>query len=129
MRFIWCCISLARQVSSSLTLSLWLWGNSRIPFYSPNLDMYDIYYSIYSPIILCILVEQRFGSQERDNSLKRVSSLPPISYPREESQMPVSRSSNNVTRRWNSSSGPDYRCNLTEGLNAIKWILSVFPWY
>ncbi|KAJ8623859.1 hypothetical protein MRB53_032389 [Persea americana] len=60
--------------------------------------------------------EQRFGTQERDNSLKRVSSLPPISYPREESQMPVSRSSNNVTRRWNSSSGPDYRCQVSEEL-------------
>ncbi|KAF9613951.1 hypothetical protein IFM89_013486 [Coptis chinensis] len=48
-----------------------------------------------------LINEQR--SQERENSTKRISCLAPVAYTREESQMPVSRSSNNIVRRWNSA--------------------------
>ncbi|XP_058072951.1 putative recombination initiation defects 3 isoform X2 [Magnolia sinica] len=52
--------------------------------------------------------EHRFGSQ--DNSLKRISCLAPVTYTQEDTQMPMSRSSNNVIRRWSSTSAPDNRC-------------------
>ncbi|GMP61444.1 hypothetical protein CsSME_00023907 [Camellia sinensis var. sinensis] len=51
----------------------------------------------------------RIGSQERENSAKKMSCLPAISYTREESQMPISRSSNNLMRKWNSTAVPDHR--------------------
>ncbi|KAH9605536.1 hypothetical protein KSS87_001922 [Heliosperma pusillum] len=56
---------------------------------------------------------QRFGSQDKDNSVKRVSCLAPASYPREESQLPISMSSANLTRRWSSASQPDQKCQLS----------------
>ncbi|XP_074279872.1 putative recombination initiation defects 3 [Silene latifolia] len=56
---------------------------------------------------------QRFGSQDKDNSVKRVSCLAPASYPREESQLPMSMSSANLTRRWSSTSLPDQKCQLS----------------
>ncbi|XP_058084228.1 putative recombination initiation defects 3 isoform X1 [Magnolia sinica] len=58
--------------------------------------------------------EHRFGSQ--DNSLKRISCLAPVTYTREDNQMPMSRSSNNVIRRWSSTSAPDNRCHVNEEL-------------
>ncbi|KAF6175099.1 hypothetical protein GIB67_022780 [Kingdonia uniflora] len=64
-----------------------------------------------------LVSEQRFGSHERENSVKRTSCLAPVAYSREESQMPISRSSNNVIRRWSSASAPpDYRCQVSEEL-------------
>ncbi|XP_077240255.1 putative recombination initiation defects 3 isoform X2 [Tasmannia lanceolata] len=60
--------------------------------------------------------EQRLCSQERDNSLKRISCLAPITYAREDTQMAASRSSNNVIRRWNSAPVPDHRCQVSEEL-------------
>ncbi|XP_074321536.1 putative recombination initiation defects 3 isoform X2 [Silene latifolia] len=58
---------------------------------------------------------QRFSSQEKDNSVKRLSCLAPSSYPRDESQLPISRSSANLTRRW-SSSLPEQKCQLNDEL-------------
>uniref|UniRef100_A0A2N9FIT6 Protein PAIR1 n=1 Tax=Fagus sylvatica TaxID=28930 RepID=A0A2N9FIT6_FAGSY len=60
--------------------------------------------------------DQRFGSQERENSVKKISCLPPPSCTREESQMPLSRSSANLMRKWNSASVPDHRCQISEEL-------------
>ncbi|XP_048504390.2 LOW QUALITY PROTEIN: putative recombination initiation defects 3 [Beta vulgaris subsp. vulgaris] len=59
---------------------------------------------------------QRFGSQEKDNSVKRLSCLAPISYPWEESQMPISRSSSSLTRRWSSATASENKCQLNDEL-------------
>ena len=69
--------------------------------------LYKLYLFIFS---LHLADLQRFGSQEKDNSLRRVSCLPPVSYPREESQVPVSRSSSSLTRRWSSATVLDHKC-------------------
>ncbi|KAI8572057.1 hypothetical protein RHMOL_Rhmol01G0168900 [Rhododendron molle] len=53
--------------------------------------------------------DQRISSQERENPVKKLSCLPPISYSLEESQMQVSRSSSNLMHKWNSSSVLDHR--------------------
>ncbi|XP_016650015.1 PREDICTED: protein PAIR1 [Prunus mume] len=58
--------------------------------------------------------DQRFGSQERENSVKKIACLPPISHAREESQMQISRSSTNFMRKWSSASGSDHRCQTSE---------------
>ncbi|KAF7844529.1 protein PAIR1 [Senna tora] len=55
----------------------------------------------------------RFGSQERENSVKRLSCLPSLTYAREESQPPNSRSSANLVRKWNSI---DHKSQLSEGI-------------
>ncbi|KAK6162322.1 hypothetical protein DH2020_002163 [Rehmannia glutinosa] len=57
--------------------------------------------------------EVKLGSQERENSGRRSSCLPPISYARDESQMMVSRSSNNLMRKW---SGQEFKCQVSEEL-------------
>lgn len=54
---------------------------------------------------------QRVSSQERENTVKKFSCLPPGSYTREDSQTPI-RSSTNVVRKWNPASAPDQRCKL-----------------
>ncbi|KAJ7962400.1 Protein PAIR1-like protein [Quillaja saponaria] len=59
--------------------------------------------------------DQRFGSQERESSVKKICSLPPPTYARDESQVPPSRSSTNLMRKWNSAI-PDHRSQLSEGL-------------
>ncbi|GLT60645.1 hypothetical protein SLA2020_334020 [Shorea laevis] len=51
-----------------------------------------------------LTTDLRFGSQERENSVKKVSCLPKINITREENQMPISRSSANQMRKWNASS-------------------------
>ncbi|XP_038982727.1 putative recombination initiation defects 3 isoform X2 [Phoenix dactylifera] len=62
-----------------------------------------------------LAIDQRFGSQEKDNSSKRVSFAPNRSV-REESQLQLSRASNNVLRRWNSCSVPENRCQISDEL-------------
>ncbi|KAL1828589.1 hypothetical protein ACET3Z_007001 [Daucus carota] len=57
--------------------------------------------------------DQRFGSQERETTTKRLSSLPPISNTREESQNQISRSSTNFLRKWHA---PDQRNQINEEL-------------
>ncbi|PIA49375.1 hypothetical protein AQUCO_01300297v1 [Aquilegia coerulea] len=61
--------------------------------------------------------EPRFGSQG-ENTTKRTSCLAPVAYNREETQMPMSRSSNNIVRRWGSASVQDHtqRCQVSEEL-------------
>lgn len=51
-------------------------------------------------------------SQERETSVKRFSCLPPVNHTREESQMPLSRSSTGLIRKWGSVS--DQRCQMSE---------------
>ncbi|KAG1362637.1 hypothetical protein COCNU_10G008560 [Cocos nucifera] len=62
-----------------------------------------------------LMIDQRFGSQEKDNSSKRVSFAPNKSA-RGESQLQLSRASNNVLRHWNSCSVPDNRCQISDEL-------------
>ncbi|KAL3639418.1 hypothetical protein CASFOL_017325 [Castilleja foliolosa] len=50
--------------------------------------------------------EVKLGSQERENSVRRPSFLPPTSYAREESQMMVFRASNSLVRK---RSGQEYK--------------------
>ncbi|KAL3536814.1 hypothetical protein ACH5RR_000180 [Cinchona calisaya] len=57
--------------------------------------------------------DQRLSSQERETSARRTSCLAPISYPRDESQMQLSRSSANLMRKW---SIPEYKCQISEEL-------------
>ncbi|XP_027337787.1 protein PAIR1 [Abrus precatorius] len=57
--------------------------------------------------------DQRIGSQEHENSLRKISSLPRLTYSREESQPPNSRSSSNLMLKWNSA---DHKSQLSEGL-------------
>ncbi|XP_073001141.1 protein PAIR1 isoform X1 [Typha latifolia] len=61
-----------------------------------------------------IMNDQRFGLH--DNSSKRISSLASGSSSREESQMQLSRASNNTLHRWNPTSVPDSRCQVNEEL-------------
>ncbi|KAL0379514.1 UNVERIFIED_CONTAM: putative recombination initiation defects 3 [Sesamum angustifolium] len=60
-----------------------------------------------------ILTNEKIGSQERENSARRSSCLPPMSYTREESQMVVSRTSNNLMRKWSSQ---ENKCQVSEEL-------------
>ncbi|KAG8663796.1 putative recombination initiation defects 3 isoform X2 [Manihot esculenta] len=60
--------------------------------------------------------DQRFNSQERENSVKKTACLPLVSYAREESQVPISRSTTNLMRKWNPVSVPDSKCQINEEL-------------
>ncbi|KAL5132827.1 Protein PAIR1 [Glycine soja] len=57
--------------------------------------------------------DQRVGSQEHENSLRRMSSFSRPTYSREESQAPNSRSSSNLMLKWHSA---DHKSQLSEGL-------------
>ncbi|CAH1434314.1 unnamed protein product [Lactuca virosa] len=48
--------------------------------------------------------DQLVFSQERETSVKRFSCLPPVNHTREESQIPLSRSSTGLIRKWGSIS-------------------------
>ncbi|KAL9253041.1 putative recombination initiation defects 3 [Drosera capensis] len=61
--------------------------------------------------------DQRFCSQERDNLVKKIACPPPVSYTREESQMPVSLTSSNFMRKWTSTSAPEHKCQTNEDLD------------
>lgn len=61
--------------------------------------------------------DQRFCSQDRDNSVKKIACPPPVSYTREESQMPVSLTSSNFMRKWTSTSAPEHKCQTNEDLD------------
>uniref|UniRef100_A0A2K1XSE7 Protein PAIR1 n=1 Tax=Populus trichocarpa TaxID=3694 RepID=A0A2K1XSE7_POPTR len=63
-----------------------------------------------------LTIDQRFSSQEQENSVKKPSCLPVISYKREESQLPVSRSSCNLVRKWSAARVPDHKCQINEEL-------------
>ncbi|XWS77023.1 hypothetical protein CRYUN_Cryun01aG0228000 [Craigia yunnanensis] len=63
-----------------------------------------------------VTTDQRFGSQDRENTAKKFSCLPPTHFTREDSQMPISRSSTNLIRKWNSASAPEHRCQTSEEL-------------
>ncbi|XP_024988921.1 protein PAIR1 isoform X2 [Cynara cardunculus var. scolymus] len=57
--------------------------------------------------------DQLVVSQERESSLKRFSSLPPVNHTREEGQMPLSRSSTGLIRKWGSAIS-EQRCQMGE---------------
>ncbi|WRX10095.1 hypothetical protein QQP08_002582 [Theobroma cacao] len=56
-----------------------------------------------------VTTDQRYGSQERENSVKKFSCLPPTNFTREDSQIPISKTSTNLIRKWNSASNPEHR--------------------
>ncbi|XP_075475865.1 putative recombination initiation defects 3 [Primulina tabacum] len=61
-----------------------------------------------------ILTSEKIGSQERENSLKRTSCLPPINCTREETQMMmIPKTSSTLIRKW---TGQDYKCQISEEL-------------
>ncbi|KAJ6686251.1 RECOMBINATION INITIATION DEFECTS 3-RELATED [Salix purpurea] len=79
-------------------------------------------YGIFSQISQTSLDEaqtndQRFSSQERENSAKKPSCLPVISYRREDSELPISRSSSNLIRNWSAAPVPDHKCQMNEELH------------
>ncbi|KAI3796552.1 hypothetical protein L1987_39227 [Smallanthus sonchifolius] len=57
--------------------------------------------------------DQLIVSQERENSVRRFSCLPPVNHTREESQMPISRSSTALTRKC-ASSASEQRSQMSE---------------
>lgn len=61
-------------------------------------------------------VWQRFSSQDRENSIKKNSFFPPLSYSREDCQLPLSKSSTSLTQRWKSTPLPDSKCKFSLGL-------------
>ncbi|KAI5598667.1 hypothetical protein BDE02_02G148300 [Populus trichocarpa] len=61
--------------------------------------------------------DQRFSSQERENSVKKPSCLPVVSYRREDSQLPISRSSSNLIRNWSAAPVPDHKYQINEELH------------
>ncbi|CAN8295986.1 unnamed protein product [Cochlearia groenlandica] len=64
-----------------------------------------------------ILNDQRFGSQDRDITLKKNSFLPPINHnKRDDTQMVASRSSSGLTSRWSSASLGDSKSQISEEL-------------
>ncbi|GMI75894.1 ARABIDOPSIS THALIANA PUTATIVE RECOMBINATION INITIATION DEFECTS 3 [Hibiscus trionum] len=58
--------------------------------------------------------DHRFGSQERENTANKISCLVPNNFTREDSQVPISRSS--TVRKWNSVSAPEHRCQTSQEL-------------
>ncbi|KAH8516823.1 hypothetical protein H0E87_004970 [Populus deltoides] len=63
------------------------------------------------------MVSHRFSSQERENSVKKPSCLPVVSYRREDSQLPISRSSSNLIRNWSAAPVPDHKYQINEELH------------
>ncbi|KZV37417.1 hypothetical protein F511_01285 [Dorcoceras hygrometricum] len=60
------------------------------------------------------LTSEKLASQERENSLKRTSCLPPINCTREETQMMmIPKTSSTLIRKW---SGQEYKCQISEEL-------------
>ncbi|CAL0315074.1 unnamed protein product [Lupinus luteus] len=55
----------------------------------------------------------RAGSQEHDNSLRKISNVPRLAYSHEESQPPNSRSSSNLIVKWRPE---DHKNQLSEGI-------------
>ncbi|XP_022147454.1 protein PAIR1 isoform X2 [Momordica charantia] len=61
--------------------------------------------------------DQRFSSQDRENSIKKNSFFPPLSYSREDCQLPLSRSSTSLVQKWKSTPLPDSKCQVGEELD------------
>ncbi|KAI9089914.1 hypothetical protein K1719_028884 [Acacia pycnantha] len=82
---------------------------------SHGLSSQNVFLSQFSQNSLDEVVtnDQRLSSQERENSVKRFSCLPALTYGREESQPSNSRSSANLMRKWNSI---DLKSMPSEGL-------------
>jgi hypothetical protein len=70
--------------------------------------------------VFCSFVIQRFSSQERENSVKKPSCLPVVSYRREDSQLPISRSSSNLIRNWSAAPVPDHKCKFHMEWNKLS---------
>ncbi|KAK8966451.1 Protein PAIR1 [Platanthera guangdongensis] len=59
--------------------------------------------------------DQKFDSQEREKSSKRISSLAPVMAVRDDSQQ-LSMTSNNVMKRWSYATAADNKCQVSEEL-------------
>ncbi|WCJ22785.1 Protein PAIR1 [Euphorbia peplus] len=57
--------------------------------------------------------DQRFNPQERENYVKKKSCFPQLNYAHEETQMPISRSSTSLVRKWNPTPVADNKCQLS----------------
>ncbi|XP_010474785.1 PREDICTED: protein PAIR1-like isoform X2 [Camelina sativa] len=73
-----------------------------------------------------LINDQRFSSQERDYSLKKVSCLPPINHKRDDSQLAASRPSSGLTRRWSSASVAQISEELEQRFGMMETSLSRF---
>ncbi|XP_030540885.1 putative recombination initiation defects 3 isoform X3 [Rhodamnia argentea] len=58
----------------------------------------------------------RYSSGERENSKRNIPSLARVNHTREESQMPISRNSTKVIRKWSANSSLDGGSQMTEEL-------------
>lgn len=65
--------------------------------------------------------EQRIGSEEKENSTKKMPCLPMVGYSREESQMVLSRPPSNQLTKWNSTTSSDHRSQKNEELERRIW--------
>ncbi|XP_013595873.1 PREDICTED: protein PAIR1-like isoform X3 [Brassica oleracea var. oleracea] len=61
-----------------------------------------------------VISDQRFSSQERDHSLKKVNCLPPVNHRRDDSQLVAYRSFSGLQRRWSSDSVGESKPQLSE---------------
>ncbi|XP_050941845.1 putative recombination initiation defects 3 [Cucumis melo] len=61
--------------------------------------------------------EQRFSSQDRENSIKKNSFFPPLSYSKEDCQLGLSKSSTSLTQKWRPSPLTDSKCQVGEELD------------
>lgn len=105
-------LSLACFLSFLNPLLMKFWQMNRLDLISVLLFIFIFFVEV---IVLFywffIFYLQRVSSQERENTVKKFSCLPPGSYTREDSQTPI-RCSTNVVRKWNPASAPDQRCKL-----------------
>ncbi|KAL3743522.1 hypothetical protein ACJRO7_018760 [Eucalyptus globulus] len=58
----------------------------------------------------------RYSAGERENSKKNIASLARVNHTREESQMPISRNSTKLIRKWSAGSSLDSGSQVTEEL-------------
>ncbi|CAN1849728.1 Putative recombination initiation defects 3, partial [Linum perenne] len=76
------------------------------------------FFSQFSQTFLddAFLSDQRLNSQGRESSVKKASSVPPPGFTREESQVPNSRPSVSLMRKWNRGSAGDGKCQISDEL-------------
>ena len=89
--------------TTSYQLEIKFYDCSGVLFVFISYDLTLTYHSVW----------QRFSSQDRENSIKKNSFFPPLSYSREECQLPLSKSSTSLTQRWKSTPLPDSKCKFT----------------
>ncbi|KAI4303374.1 hypothetical protein MLD38_039014 [Melastoma candidum] len=63
-----------------------------------------------------LMNDQRFGSQERESTARKNSSMPPMSHSKDENNLPISRYSTNCMRKWGPAVSSESRCQVSEDL-------------